>query len=207
MKRNKYRRWKKKELAKKNIGLVHNYSDFHLTEDMLSLLNKGRSFAPTPKNINLTELEAQMDSYDRTMRWIEHFFSDDNNNNSFVEENDENIFKMKKTNLPSQAPSPALNMYLSAVRSDLLGSCNKKTYPNLTPGELKAMEDLKKAQKEGIIQIKPADKGGGWVVASTQDYVSEMKQQLTATFDEGNGNSLPFYEKATENYEKLPDMK
>ena len=47
MKRQKYRRLMKREAAKQNLDIVHNLSEFELTEDMKSVLNKGLSFVPT----------------------------------------------------------------------------------------------------------------------------------------------------------------
>ena len=49
----------------------------------------------------------------------------------------------------------------------------------------------------GHIVIKPADKNAGWVIMNSKDYISEMKKQLSATFDDTNG-PISFYENATE---------
>ena len=48
--RRKYRKWKKVESAKKNLDLIHNFSDINLSNDMISLLNKGPGFVPVEKN-------------------------------------------------------------------------------------------------------------------------------------------------------------
>ena len=46
------------------------------------------------------------------------------------------------------------------------------------------MEELIAAQRDGFIQIKPVDKGGGWAIMNTSDYCEEMMSQLNATFDD-----------------------
>ena len=73
--------------------------------------------------------------------------------------------RVKKSNLPPQAPSPLLSDYLGATWSELSAATTQKNWYSNTPKEqLVAMQALKKAQQEGLITIKQADKGGGWVV-------------------------------------------
>ena len=47
------------------------------------------------------------------------------------------------------------------------------------------------AQPSGLIQIKPVDKGGGFL----SDYLDEMSSQLKAKFTHENGSSSHYYEK------------
>ena len=63
---------------KKPLDLDHNLSDFELTEPMKSLLNHGLGFVPTPKTINITQTLAELDKYNRRMRWTEFFFEKGN---------------------------------------------------------------------------------------------------------------------------------
>ena len=152
IRRNKYKRLKRRK-ASKLITLVHNFSDFELTADMESVLNKGLGFVVTPYHINKTELMKQIDRWKRSLRWKEHHFDRDTNNNSDPSDADEsgipNIFRHEKTNLPREAPSQLLAMYMAAVESELLASCNRRnSRTNLTLGEQKALEDLKLAQRD-----------------------------------------------------------
>ena len=55
------------------------------------------------------------------------------------------------------------------------------------------MNDLKKAQSEGLIQIKEADKGGGVCIMNSSDYVQEMQGQLQAVFKDQDGSETSFY--------------
>ena len=113
IKRQKYFRWKKQEAFKQNLGLVHNSSDFTVTPSMECLLNKGLGFAPTPKNVNLSQVQSELDGYDRKMRWKEWHFKQQSAASEDDSETDENgnnpnIFKVKKVNLPSDPPPPLL---------------------------------------------------------------------------------------------------
>ena len=95
IKHNRYRRQKRREATKQIPVLVHNLSDFKLTDDMISLLSRGRSFVPTPKNMNRTGQLADFDRYSRDMRWAEHFHNQENNNfeSTSEEEQAPDIFK------------------------------------------------------------------------------------------------------------------
>ena len=89
-------------------------------------------------------------------------------------------------------------MYFNGLRSGLLTQVDKKSsHSNLPPGELKALEQLQQAQRSGLIQIKPADKGGGITIMNTQDYVKEVDESLKAIFSH-EGVNIPFYTKASE---------
>ena len=196
VKRTRYKRWKQREARRQNLSLVHNFSDMVMTEDMKSLLNHGLGFVPTPRLLNKSELVSDLHRYERRMRWKEFFYLDDK-----AEENERketNVFKKVKNNLPPTRPSQPLADYLGAVRSDVIGSSTASAHPNLTPGEMKAIEELKVAQRNGQIQIKPVDKGGGVALMNTTDYIKEMEKQLKVKFTNHDGTLLPFYVQATE---------
>ena len=76
----------------------------------------------------------------------------------------------------------------------------------MSGGEYEEMNELKRKQEQGIIQIKPADKGGGVVIMNTNDYVSEMSNQLTATTTV-NSIQQKYYETANENELKMDKIK
>ena len=201
MKRWRFRRWKRREAARK-VSIVHNYSDFSVTDGMSSLLNKGLGFVPTPGHVNKTQLITDLCKYERTMRWREfHAEKDEDENNNSISTEDggpANIFPSKKTNLPTVPPSQHLTNYLGAVRSDLIASCGEKSCKsNLSPSELQALRELKKEQNCGDIVIKPADKGGGVCILKKSDYINELNAQLQATFKQGD-SEIPFYAKAQE---------
>ena len=87
-----------------------------------------------------------------------------------------------------------LRLNTNAARA--IGS-SKSTRDNLPIEERKAIDALKKAQRDNIIQIKRADKGGGVVLVNTADYIAEMESQLNAKFKDGN-QELPYYIRSSE---------
>ena len=163
---------------------------------MISLLNKDLSFAITPGHVNTSQLMADTQHCDRSLQWK---FSLPQDGNNFDNESDsgdvvESIFRVKKPNLPSQAPPPLLKKYSSAVTSKLLAAARgeNKCHSNISKSEQVALKTLIKAQENGEIVIKPADKGGGWVIMNSSDYISEMKSQLSAKFKQEDGSEIPF---------------
>ena len=60
----------------------------------------------------------------------------------------ESVFKKKKTNLPPN-PSPEVKTFLNGILSELKDPLNRnKSRPNLPPGELRALSELIKLQRE-----------------------------------------------------------
>ena len=193
IKRSKYKKWKRMQSMKNLPDLVHNLSDFELTQPMISLFNRGLGFVPTPKSINISQTMAELDKYNRRMKWNEFFFEKE------IEQDPDlplNVFCREKTNLPKIKPPNSLNVYLGAIRSDILGSTRKpkSLKDNLSAREHSAIKELTKLQSTGQIQIKPADKGGGVVVMNSSDYLNEMSKQLSAVFTNKDSSTSPFYE-------------
>ena len=58
---------------------------------MQSLLNKGTGFCPTPKNVNTTQLLADLDRMERSMASHFVFKNSDNNKDKTVNENQDFI--------------------------------------------------------------------------------------------------------------------
>ena len=193
--RNKYRRLKKKQLKKK-INLVYNFSSLELTEDMISLLNKGLNFCPNPDKVNLSQLFADGFQMHRKMAWKHHF--DQDNKSKFGNTKPQNPFeeKNKKVNLPKNIPE-AITTFVKCVQSDLIGSINTKIQPNMTKGEKDALDTLIKLQKDGDIVIQPADKNGGIVVMDRTDYINEAERQLNDTLVIAE-DTFNYYEKVDE---------
>ena len=59
--------------------------------------------------------------------------------------------------------------------------------------ERNAIKNLKDTQSQGHITIKEVDKGGGICIMNTDDYIMEMKAQLTAVFMNPDGTESRFY--------------
>ena len=135
---------------------------------MAKLLNKGLNFTITPLKLNITQILVDWQKFERKMRWREYFAD---SASSFKP----SIFpKSDKTNLPKEKPPKPLEMFLSASKSDLLGSLklNRKiSGPNITEDEKSALNDLIQLQKGQIITIKPCDKGAGIIICNFGDYI------------------------------------
>ena len=212
IKRNKYQKWKRVESSKQNLNLVKNLSDMVVTEPMISLLNHGLGFVPTPSNIDISQVKAQINKYERSVIWREHFFDQELEPKDQKEQDPnepltKNIFRLDKTNLPvGRKPPSALQTYLNATKSHILGSCRQqsnKSHDNLSKIEREALKELIEEQSNGNIVIKPADKTGGVVVMNKTDYCEEMYSQLQATFIDEDKKVHKFYSKTDqENLQK-----
>ena len=212
IKRSKYQKWKRVESSKQNLNLVKNLSDMVVTESMISLLNHGLGFLPTPSNIDISQVKAQINKYERSVIWREQFFDQelepkDQKQPDPNEPLTKNVFRLDKTNLPiGRKPPSALLTYLNATKSDILGSCrenSKKSHGNLLKSEREALKELIEEQSNGNIVIKPADKTGEVVVMNKNDYCAEMYSQLHATFKDEDNKIHKFYSKSDqENLQK-----
>ena len=183
------------QIMKQNI--VFNYSSLNLTSDMISLLNRGLNFAVMEKNLDITQLFSDIKKFERKLIWKEFFHP---------EENEEVVkipfIKEDKTNLPKKyTASSSLRSFLTATRSEILNPNNRnKVDPNLSPGELRAMEELIKLQKEQTIVIRKCDKGAGIIILNYDDYVNSCENHLTA-YQNDNPHS-PYYTKVSESFTK-----
>ena len=143
--KNRYKRQIKKKKHEKQ-SVVFNYSDLELTADMTTLLNRGLNFAIQPMKLNMTELLVNFQKFQRTIMWVEYWTNQEKDEDD--DEYKEPIFKKKKTNLPSN-PSPEVKTFLAGVLSELKDPLNRNNCrPNLPPGELKALSELIRLQRE-----------------------------------------------------------
>ena len=61
------------ETKKKNLGLIHNFSDFTLPSHMISLLNRGPGFVPVQKSVDTSQIMDDLERYNRSVKWREYF--------------------------------------------------------------------------------------------------------------------------------------
>ena len=105
------------------------------------------------------------------MKWRDYF---GNTNSNYKPP----IFPKKdKTNLPKEKPSKHLEVFLSACKSDLLGSIKqnqRKVGPNLSLEEREALTDLIQLQRYKIITIEPCEKGAEIIICDFNDYILAM---------------------------------
>ena len=141
--------------------------------------------------MNKTQIQAEVDKFERNVKWKEHHSNkehhDEKQEPATTKYTPPDIFKTTNTNLPTTKTPPLLQSCLSAIRSDIMGSTKTTIIrDNLTPDQRLAMKALIEAQRNGLIQIKPADKGGGTCVMDTPDYTKEMYSQLNAKLNDEN---------------------
>ena len=135
----KYRRRFKREL-KSSINQVYNLSSVPLSKAILSLLNKGLGYCPTPKGINDTQIVADFTRLERSMAWF-YIFGEINSQNDSEEK--EFIFEKEvKTNLPKVFPKE-ITEFITSCQSEYFGTVPKKILPNLSPQEKRPLQILK----------------------------------------------------------------
>ena len=71
----KKKRWKrlKNKLKAVPVTVVYNYSSITLTEKMMKVLNHGLNFCGTPQSINVTEIMADLKTFERKFKWFEYW--------------------------------------------------------------------------------------------------------------------------------------
>ena len=156
------------------LHVVVNLSSRTLTEAENSLLSKGLSFCPTPAGIDTYTLEKDVLEYVRRIRLREYYYKDDDIDGNF---SDVPAFRKKSHWCPEKNWDVFLEAYASALeRKFFEGNFNSKNYRNLTIGEQRALEALRKYDD---IVIKQADKGSGVVIMDRTRYVAEAMRQLS----------------------------
>ena len=166
---------------------------------MTKLLNRGLNFAIMPIKLNMTELLVNYQKFERTVMWIEYWANKNNENDDDNEDTKpKDLLKKKKTNLPSN-PSPEVKTFLNGIKSELKDPLNRnERHPNLPPGELKALNELIKLQRNRNICIKPCDKGAGIIILKFEDYLDSCYNHLNSQQKQADGSSKPYYSEANE---------
>ena len=174
-------RQNKKELKRKPISVVFNYSSIELTESMIKLLNRGLNFCIKPLSVNLSNVLVDFKKFERKTKWREFFYG--------VTDQDYTppIFKTEKTNLPKSHATPRpLQVFLNTVESNIQNKSKWNTkllnpkLTNIPQDEFSALQELIRLQRERVIIIKPADKGAGILVINYDDYVKHCGDHLSS---------------------------
>ena len=169
---------------------VLNLSIKALTEDQISLLAKGPKFVPTPTKPDLMELEKDLKVFVRSLKLKEYF-------HYLNSEADDSIIAPKSDFNPN-VRSPALqNVCESLIHTaeNLHTLDTEYRRDNLTPGERRALNDLK---SDPSVVIKKADKGNVLVVLNKDFYRNQIKLIL---------NDNNFYKRQDDNIDSKIFMK
>ncbi len=169
---------------------IVNLSDLTLTPAMISLLEKGLNFCPSPGELNFGDLMSDMQKFHRNLR-LRTFFGKEED--SVSNPNDSNVsdlayypgpdsyagfghrlFKNKSTFNPKGPPT--LEAFIIQNETSLARiKCRSPKTNNITREEKCALTELISNKQ---IVIKKADKGSSIVIQNTPDYISESIKLL-----------------------------
>ena len=156
------------------LQVVVNLSSRVLTPAEISLLSKGLSFCPTPKEVDIFALKKDMFDFVRRLRLKEYFCGKESIDGDF---SDQPAFRKRSTWCPERNRDAILETYVSVLEKKILSQdFNIRCHRNLSKDEQEALENLRRY--EDII-IKPADKGSAVVVMDRARYVGEAMRQLS----------------------------
>ena len=153
--------------------IVVNLSKRLITPAETSLLSKGLSFCPTPRDIDLFALRKDISDYVRRLRLKEYFLNNDYVGGGF---SSYPAFRHRSTWCPERNRDLTLEAYMSILEKKIFSSNLKaRCHRNISREEQKALENLR--NYDDII-IKQADKGSAVVILDGTKYVAEAMRQL-----------------------------
>lgn len=195
-----------------------NLSDFTLTPDHISLIQRGMSFSPVTnmdeftvynditlflRKAFLRSLHERKDNQPTSTMTVD---AEDQRAldilNSLLKENEGPLetttsvrrqanLGIRSLKMPPLSKNKWLNLFLDMVQTDLEKvDWTKKAIDNLTAGERQALNDLSKRKN---IAIKNSDKGGNMVLLNQQHYEKEAKKLLNdrTTYNKLDHNPFP----------------
>ena len=113
-----------KKLNRQKLNAVFNYSDLHLSQSMMDVLNKGLNFSVLSQDLDLTQVLADLRVFDRTMIWREFWFGLETDEDRVVKAKP--IFKKRKYNYPRKHKTPfGLKNFINAIQSELFDPKNR----------------------------------------------------------------------------------
>ena len=160
---------------------VVNLSKYQLSKSEVSLLEKGITFAPTPGDADIGEIQTEVNKFIRRILLKLHFYDPDlNDNNSFKDQIPPGMVKFRNpSSWTPPAKDPCVRAFMNNVQQSLSDfKPRSRATHNLTKEERLALNNLK---TKGDIVIKKADKGSSIVVMNRSDYISEAERQLSDT--------------------------
>lgn len=164
----------------KTENIVTNLSSKALSQEQKTLLERGFSFIPTRKKIDVTKLLSDLAEWERRMRLTEYFYHK-NEENRLDKDEDQEVkekewMKKKSSFTPKPGRDKWLDMYIDVVKNDIVQSLKTNINMNITPSESRALKEL---LDDDEIVIRPADKGSGIVVINSTDYMGNLEKEMT----------------------------
>ena len=158
---------------------------------MEDLLSKNLHFCPKPSRVDEVDLNYSLDKFGSKLIWKKY-----HSPRVIDSEDEEGHCKMttlQKLNkgepkIIHKSREPSVNAYIDTIKHDVKNwSKAKPTRDNLTKRERQALNTLKNRTD---MVIKPADKGGAFVIMDSKDYFAEGMRQL---------NERNYYQKLNHN--------
>ena len=171
-----------------------NLSSLNLTSLQKSLLSKGPSFVPTPKDVNWYELRKNFTKFVNQLRFKlkQYQLNQDHQNQQELSN------PIQSKNLPNEAslstPPPkqdkrygplynskptnnrSLELFIDNIEKDLFNPTSLvSARPNISKREQNALKEIK-SWKDQTIRIQ--DKGSRFVILENRDYEQKIKYQI-----------------------------
>ena len=179
-KRKKTRRFRRINLSSPPTA-IHNISDYELSNDEKSLLERGLKFCPVPKTMNETTNSADTSHFIRKMRLKEFFHHEPSEmSSSEISASDYGLESQAISNLwtPEPRRNRKLDEFCLSITNYISVLPKNSKIDNISEGERKALTTLSKNVNKTIV-IKPADKGGAIVIQNTTDYIQVCNALLS----------------------------
>ena len=155
------------------LQVVVHLSSRVLTPAEMSLLSKGLSFCPTPKEVDMFALKKDMFDFVRRLRLKEYYCGDESVDGDF---SDQPVFRKRSTWCPERNMDAIFETYVSLLEKKILSQdLSIRCHRNLFKNEQEAFENL--TRYDDII-VKPDDNGSAVVVMYRARYVGEAMRQL-----------------------------
>lgn len=170
------RRRKKKEEKQLKSGLF-NLTNLEFSESELEVLSQGLKFAPN-KNINKFNLFIDIEKYIRKLNIRKHF-SGHKTNPTTKETEDPFVHSSLKNNSVFN-PKKGSNQYIEVFRNMVQDEV-RLIETSKQQNNQKIWEGIKKLEENKQIVVRPADKGGGLVILTKENYNKELQRLLRDT--------------------------
>ena len=150
---------------------VKNLSSQELTEHQHSVLELGPKFCPVEHDINRARFQKDLNAGFRRMKLREHFHPDEDTRSE-----EQKRFYVKSEDWEPSNPSSSLKAHNMVIQHRFdLWKQPTRVAKNLSRQQQNAIKELK---DNDTMDIKLDDKGGGFVIADTRDYISSAVNDL-----------------------------
>ena len=148
--------------------------------DETTLLSKGPSFCPVPRDINWYKCRLDWQSFVDKVRWADfHFDRNSGDISSSSDTLDDNLgpFKVKSVARAPVSKDIALETFLATIENKLFDVHRARHHPvsNLSKSEHKTLHWLR-TSKDIVVRLQ--DKGSRFVILDRTDYIDKVESNL-----------------------------